>query len=113
MTRNNVELDCSSGPESLFKKEEEKQLVEHIVYMAKIGYGYTLGDVQYIAAESARSLGKTVTAKEGLSQGWLYSFLNCWEQLKVVPPQMLGLPMTWMANSASKETIDTLQSWRL
>lgn len=101
-TRHNVSLDCKPGPTRLFSDEEEKQLVEHIVYMANIGYGYTISDIQYMAADFARSLGKTVRAKEGLSQGWFYALLGRWDQLNVVSPQKLGLAR---ARSASRETI--------
>ena len=100
-TRQLVSVDCKRGGPTLFTDVEEKQLVEHIVYMAKIGYGYTISEIQFIAADYARSLGKIVRAKEGLSQSWFYGFLRRWEELKVATPQKLGLIR---AKSASKET---------
>ena len=101
-TRHKVDIDCQNGGIRIFNKYEEKQLVDHIVYMAKIGYGYTITDIQHIAGDFARSIGKTVRAKDALSQGWMYSFLGRWEELRVVKPQKLTLSR---AKSASKETI--------
>jgi hypothetical protein len=101
-TRHNVTLDCRSGPVRLFNDEEEKLLVDHIIHMANIGYGYTISSIQYMAADYARSLGKSVKAREGLSQNWFYAFLGRWEQLKVVAPQKLGMAR---AKAASKENI--------
>ncbi|KAH3773420.1 hypothetical protein DPMN_174781 [Dreissena polymorpha] len=52
--------------------------------MSDIGHGYSLMDIQYMAWDYAMSLHKPVKAKEHLSQGWMYSFLSRWEELKVV-----------------------------
>ena len=76
----------------LFTRLEEKTLVDHIVYMARVGYGYTITDCQHIAYDYAVSIGKEVRAKEKVSQGWIYAFLGRWkEELKVVKPQKLTL----------------------
>jgi len=48
---------------------EEMNLVDHIVYMARVGYNYSITDCQHIAFGSALSLGREVRAKEKLSQG--------------------------------------------
>ncbi|KAH3817319.1 hypothetical protein DPMN_118852 [Dreissena polymorpha] len=70
--------------------------------MANIGYGYTISNIQYIAADYARSLGKSVMAREGLSQNWFYACLERWVQLRVEAPQKLGLAR---AKAASKDNI--------
>ncbi|XP_053389486.1 uncharacterized protein LOC128552471 [Mercenaria mercenaria] len=101
-TRNNVSVDCTLGAARLFSDAEEKMLVEHIVHMSKIGYGYCITDLQNVAADYARSIGKSVRAKAGLSQEWVYSFLSRWDELKVVKPQKLSLNR---AKAASDETI--------
>jgi len=86
-TRHNVATDCRLGGAMLFTMLEEKNLVDHIVYMARVGYGYTITDCQHIAYDYAVSIGKEVR-KEKLSQGWIYAFLGRWnEELKVVKPQ--------------------------
>ncbi|KAH3730082.1 hypothetical protein DPMN_056061 [Dreissena polymorpha] len=50
-TRQNVSIDCHHGANTLFTEDEERKWVDHIVYMADIGYGYSLMDIQYIALE--------------------------------------------------------------
>ena len=52
-TRCKVEMDARSDPERIFNIEEETQLVEHVKYMADIGYGYTKSKIQYMAADFA------------------------------------------------------------
>ena len=102
-TRCKVELDARSGPERIFSVEEETQLVEHVKYMADIGYGYTKSKIQYMAADFARSIGKQVKAEKGLSDHWFYGFLKRWPDLKMAKPQKLQISR---AKSASKEVID-------
>jgi len=88
-TRHNVAIDCRLGGDMLFTRLEQKNLVDHIVYMARVGYGYTITDIAY---DYDVSIGKEVRAKEKLSQGWIYAFLGRWkEELKVVKPQKLTL----------------------
>ena len=98
-----VALDGHSGPERIFSQEEEKKLVDHIIYMGNIGYGYTKGNIQFMAADYARSIGKTVKAANGLSDHWFYAFLKRWPDLKMVKPQKLSIAR---AKCASQETID-------
>ncbi|KAH3810213.1 hypothetical protein DPMN_138602 [Dreissena polymorpha] len=62
-TRQNVSIDCHYGANKLFTEDEERKLVDHIVYMADIGYGYSLMDIQYMAWDYALSLHKPVKAK--------------------------------------------------
>ena len=38
-TRGNITLDTKVGVETLFTESEEKLLVDHVKYMASIGYG--------------------------------------------------------------------------
>ena len=41
-----VALDCSRpGPPTFFTPEEEKKMVDHILFMSKIGYPYTRSQV--------------------------------------------------------------------
>ncbi len=55
-----VELDCKGGPERIFTYEEEKNFVDHIVYMANIGYSYSVIDIRFIAADYGRAHGTLV-----------------------------------------------------
>jgi len=102
-TRQNVDINCKHGAETLFTCEEERKLADHIVFMANIGYGYSVTDVRCMAADYARSLGKNVRAKGELSSDWFYGYMQRWAQLKAVKPQKLGLQR---AKTASKATID-------
>ena len=102
-TRGYVSLDGRSGPERLFSHEEEKQLTQHITYMGDIGYGYSKGSIQYMAADFAKSIGRPVKAANGLSDHWFYGLLKRWPELKMVKPQKLHIAR---AKSASKEIID-------
>ena len=85
-TRGFVNMDVTIGFETIFNKDEEQKLVDHISYMASIGYGYNAASIKYMAKDLADSLGKNVKAKEALSDNWYYSFLKRWPNLKVVKP---------------------------
>ena len=52
----------------LFDEDTEKKLVDHIKYMASIGYGYSRCDVLYLATDLAISLGKKETNRSNLVQ---------------------------------------------
>ena len=43
----------NNGHETLFTTEEGKMLVDHLSYMADIGYGYQKSKVQYMARDFA------------------------------------------------------------
>ena len=101
-TRNNVALDARSGPERIFSLEEEQYLVNHIKYMADIGYGYTKANIQNIAGEYSRSLGKKNASVSSMSAKWFYGFLDRWPDLKMVKPQKLQMAR---AKNASEEVI--------
>lgn len=104
--RGNVEPMAKVGKEPLFNEREEKDFVDHLIYMANIGYGYTKSNIQTMAKEYALSLKKTLTTKlEGsnkLSNNWFYHFMNRWPQLKLVKPQKLSVHR---AKSTSQEKI--------
>ncbi|XP_060608620.1 uncharacterized protein LOC132760626 [Ruditapes philippinarum] len=102
-TRHNVTLEARPGPETLLSSLEEDKLAQHIKYMASIGYGYTMTNVRFMAADYARSMGKKVVAKDGLSTVWYYSFMKRNPDLKAVKPQKLDLAR---AKGASEEKIN-------
>ena len=101
-----VLLDAKLGYEHIFDFKEEQALVQHLVYMASIGYGYTKMSIQRMAKEYAISLNKKITAKndnsEHLSNNWFYGFLKRWPDLRLVQPQKLSISR---AESASPENI--------
>lgn len=103
-TRCNVALDATPGPETILSWEEEKHLVEHIKYMGDIGYGYTKSNVQHMATDYCKSMGKSVISEKGLSSMWFYAFMKRWPDLKLAKPQKLQMSR---AKSASREAIDS------
>lgn len=54
-TRGNVEPIAKVGKKPLFNEREEKDFVDHLIYMANIGYGYTKSSIQTMAKEYALS----------------------------------------------------------
>ena len=100
-TRGNVAIDAKNGTGTLLSTEEEK-LVEHIKYMADIGYGYNKSSIQYMARDYAVSFGKSVQPSDSLSNCWFYGCMGRWPTLKVVKPQKLVIAR---AKSASHEVI--------
>lgn len=102
-SRGNVEPMAKVGKEPLFNESEEKDFVNHLIYMADIGYGFTKSSIQTMAKEYALSLKKTLTKLEGynkLSNICFYYFMNRWPQLKLVKPQKLSVHR---AKSTSQE----------
>ena len=49
------------GPAATFSRDEEIQLVDHLAYMANIGYGYSRQEFLALATDFAISLGKKLT----------------------------------------------------
>ena len=82
-----VSLDAVSGPEPILTKTEEQKLVGHIKHMAAIGHGYNRKNIQEVATEYARSLGKDVKATKGLSSMWYYGFLKRWPEVAEIKPK--------------------------
>ena len=64
------------GFDKLFSKDEEQKLVDHITYMADIGYGHNKANIQHMAKDYADSLGKNVKAEEKLSSNWFMGLLT-------------------------------------
>ena len=61
-TRGFVNMAVTIGFETIFNKDEEQRLVDHISYNASIGYGYSAASIKYMAKDLADSLGKNVKA---------------------------------------------------
>lgn len=101
-TRHIVSLEAVKGPDRIFTSEEEMELVQHIKYMAEIGYGYTKINIQYMAADFCKSLGKKTPPGEKLSNHWFYGLMGRWSSLKLAKPQKLQIAR---ARSASAEVV--------
>ena len=108
-TRGNITLHTKVGVETLFTESEKKLLVDHVKYMASIGYDYNKSGVQYMAREIVISLIKSVKFKNSLSNPWSYDYLKRWPGLKTVKPQK---PAMYRAKCFSKENWKIIsRSW--
>ncbi|KAJ8303709.1 hypothetical protein KUTeg_018741 [Tegillarca granosa] len=64
-----------SGPSTLLTLEEEAKLVQHLKYIATLGYGYTRNELLDIASDYTYECGKRSKDKP-LSRQWYSSFLT-------------------------------------
>ncbi|XP_060588807.1 uncharacterized protein LOC132744202 [Ruditapes philippinarum] len=91
-----------SGPPPLFTQEEEALLVEHLMFTASVGYGYSRKEVIDISTEYAVALGHRQPG-EPLSVGWFVLFKSRWPELKILAPRGLELQR---AKATSQECVD-------
>ena len=85
--RINIEIK-SSGPVSFLGQDVEEKLVQHVQYMAQIGYGYTRLQIIELASQFAHSCQKLAKEKY-LSQQWYNGFIRRWPNLKNIKPSSL------------------------
>lgn len=77
------------GGETLFTRDEEETLVDHVETLAELGYGYSNVRLQQLAGELAFDLGKKKKTSP-LSNNWLAGFLRRWkDRLSSVNPRKL------------------------
>ena len=101
-TRGNISVDATIGFDTIFNRSEERKLVDHITYMADIGYGYNKSSIQSIASDLTKSLNKNTKSTDHLSNCWFYGFLKRWPDLKIAKPQKLSVAR---AKSASRNIL--------
>ena len=88
----------------LFSRDEEKCLVDHLIYMSNIGYGYSRQSFLDMAFEFAIILGKK-SQNDPSFKGSLYKgFKRRWPEMHLAKPERLS---TVRAKSASKESLST------
>ena len=78
------------GGQTIFTKEEEHGLVDHVKTMSKFGYGYSRSQLIYLASDMAEFLHRR-SARKPLSEKWLTGFLRRWPELKVTKPSSLSM----------------------
>ena len=98
-----ISLSTTSGGQyPLLSKSEEKDIVDHVHYMASVGYGYSKIDLRHIATDVAICLAKKET-NDLLSDNWVTNFLKRWSTLKLCKPRSLE----WIrARNANPQIID-------
>ena len=97
-----VSIDTvKSGPSPLFSCEQEARLVDHVILMAKVGYGYTRPDLCNLATAYAVDLGLR-EKDQPLSLQWYRNFITRWPNLVVKKPRTLAIAR---AKAASEENV--------
>ncbi|XP_071848782.1 uncharacterized protein [Apostichopus japonicus] len=92
------------GAPTLFTKEEEKLLADHVKYFAKIGYPLGRKGFLRLATNSAIFAGKKHDGGRLITDAWLQRYLKRWPELKLAKPQKLGIKR---AQAMSRETVDS------
>ncbi|KAH3784517.1 hypothetical protein DPMN_162474 [Dreissena polymorpha] len=72
----------SSGPSPVLSQEEEAMFVDHLKFMASVGYGYTRMEVVNMASEYAVCLHKR-DKEHPFSMKWFERFMKRWPELNV------------------------------
>jgi hypothetical protein len=58
-TRGNVDIEAKVSQDTIFTEDEETDFVNHMTYMASIGYGYSKAKIQLVEKDYAQALGTT------------------------------------------------------
>ena len=99
-----VDVDCvKSGPNPMFTLEQEARLVDHVTMLAKVGYGYTRGELCSLATEYAIDL-ELRSRDNPLSLQWYRSFIQRWPNLAVKKPRTLSLAR---AKATSEDAVNS------
>ena len=98
-----VDPECvTMGPQPILSQEHEARLVNHVKYMASLGYGYTRQEVTDMATDYCIMLNIKSGTDKPLSLKWFRGFIKRWPELKVVKPRSLEYQR---AKSANPENI--------
>ena len=89
-----------AGGVTIFHEFEEKDMVDHICYNARIGYPLMRADVIDLANDYASELGKKL--EHAIGRGWFRGFLKRWPMLGMITPRNLDM---YRAQATSTEAI--------
>jgi len=90
-----IEHGINPGPCPYLNKDEEKKLADHLVTVAKLGYGKTRRQVKLVAENVAR--GKGILRKQQISDGW-------WARFEERQPEL----SLWKADSTAHVRMDSV-----
>ena len=97
------DLFCTGHP-TIFSKDQELKLKDHILNMTYMGYGYSRVELIVIASDMAHFL-KLLPPSDRLSESWLYAgFLKRHKEITFVKPRSLNISQ---AKSVSEENVAT------
>ncbi|XP_063964321.1 uncharacterized protein LOC135156302 [Lytechinus pictus] len=88
----------------IFSDDDEKALVDHLVFMSECGYGLSRGEVMALASELLSDL--TGSTKR-VGKCWLSHFLKRWPCLRLVKPRKLAMTR---ARITTKQRLDSYYS---
>ena len=92
------------GTAILPSREEEKSLVDHIVYMCHIGYGYSRQAFLDTAFYYAVILNEKSPDYPHFKQSWYHGFVKRWPQVRLAKSEKLAIVC---AKATSKEVLDS------
>ena len=90
------------GPAATLSRNEERQLVDHLTYMASIGYGYSRQEFFRLATDFAFRLGKT-DSDPFFAASWYTGFKSRHPDVTLAKPKTLS-PVR--AKCTSNEVLD-------
>lgn len=97
-----ISLNCvTTGRSPVLDIEEETRLVEHLVNVSRLGYGFNRQEITDLASDYALQLGKRDDS-DPFTLSWFRSFRKRWDILKVL---MESTHEYVKAKSASPETV--------
>ncbi|XP_030851045.1 uncharacterized protein LOC105436902 isoform X1 [Strongylocentrotus purpuratus] len=86
-----VPLNCRSGPRPYLTMDEEANIAEWVIRMAKIGYGQTLSDLKQTVKKILDDDGRPTPFKDNLpGKKWMKEFQHRHPELVMRTPQLLG-----------------------
>ena len=101
--KDEVGIDCRSGPSTALTEVEEEQLAAYCIKMADMGFGLARTDVMQIAFKIAESSGRSHPfTKDTAGRAWFDGFRSRHPRLTLRSAQSLSHSRAY---SASKETV--------
>ena len=94
------------GPESMFNREEDLTLVEHLETMTQMGYGYTHAQLKMMTADLAVTLGKRISTHQLSNITGFIGFGSLERADKYLKPRVLE------SSRAKGITLKTINSWK-
>ena len=110
------------GPSTALTYDQEARLAKHLIYMARIGYGFSRTDIRPLVAEELKEMDKN---RESLglekleifgedrmpSMTWVYRFLSRWPELSSRIPENLGYQRNAVTEEKIRSWFDTLENF--
>ena len=98
-----VSVQTIAGKEPIFTSDEEQELVNHILHMNRLGYGYSRAQMLRTATEMADFLHKKRPNSKNsyLGRGFMRGFMKRWPELRMAKPRSLDVARARSTNPHS------------